>query len=166
MTENSKSQHSLLVKSGQLDTEKTPSAGNWGLARRDAASSLQSRTKHAKTFKEKIKQKLKRFSHSPTEQPLAVLDKQLPREGLGQHIRGLVFGPDLVEGEGPGTGTFPVHPAQPMEIFHIDVLGARSGLGELCDGQSTTVVFETEQWISFLSTTTGKPRSFISIRMR
>ena len=69
-----------------------------------------------------------------------MLDQQFHDEWLRQHIRGLVLGVDLVEGE--GQGPFPLGPGQPMEIFHIDVLGARSGLGELGDGQSTTVVFE------------------------
>ena len=69
-----------------------------------------------------------------------MLDQQIHNEWLCQHIRGLVLGVDLVEGE--GQGPFPLGPGQPMEIFHIDVLGPGPGLGELGDGQSSTVVFK------------------------
>lgn len=69
-----------------------------------------------------------------------VLDQQIHNEWFRQPIRRLVFGVDLVEGE--GQGPFPLSPRQPMEIFHIDVLGSGGCLGELGDGQSTAVVFK------------------------
>ena len=68
-----------------------------------------------------------------------MLDQQFHNEWLRQHIRGLVLGVDLVEGEG---SPLSLRPMQPMEVLHIDVLGARTGLGELGNGQGTIVVFK------------------------
>ena len=68
-----------------------------------------------------------------------MLDQQFHNEWLRQHIRGLILGVDLVEGEG---SPLSLRPMQPMEVLHIDVLGARTGLGELGNGQGTIVVFK------------------------
>ena len=52
-----------------------------------------------------------------------------------------------------------------MEIFHIDVLGPGPALGELGDGQSSTVVFKDGAMNCVLVMMTGNPSSFISMRM-
>ncbi len=68
-----------------------------------------------------------------------MLDQELQEQRLGEHVRRLLLGVDLVEGEG---SPLSLRPMQPMEVFHIDVLGARTGLGELGNGQGTIVVFK------------------------
>ena len=68
-----------------------------------------------------------------------MLDQELQDQRLGEHVRRLLLGVDLVEGEG---SPLSLRPMQPMEVFHIDVLGARTGLGELGNGQCTIVVFK------------------------
>ena len=68
-----------------------------------------------------------------------MLDQELQEQRLGEHVSRLLLGVDLVEGEG---SPLSLRPMQPMEILHIDVLGARTGLGELGNGQGTIVVFK------------------------
>jgi hypothetical protein len=77
--------------------------------------------------------------HSPTKKPSPMLHQKLQNEGLGEHVSRLLLGVNLVEGEGC---PFSLRPMQPMEVFHIDVLGAWTGLGDLGNGQGTIGVFK------------------------
>jgi hypothetical protein len=105
---------------------------------------------------------MKKVFHSPIKKPLVMLHKQVLGKGLGEDIGGLVLSGNLVEGEGC---PFSLDPRQPMEIFHIDVLGAGRVLGGFAMATSPLLFSKTEQCISFLWVTTRNLSSFISVNM-